>query len=92
MKNQNGTGSIYKLKGKRRKSWAVRISYQNDIGVMKRKYLGYFETKKEAQETLFNYNKNPLLFSGKTFGEIKNLWFSSLYWYESRRIIKFKSC
>jgi len=78
MKNQNGTGSIYKLKGKRRKSWAVRISYQNDIGVMKRKYLGYFETKKEAQETLFNYNKNPLLFSGKTFGEIKNLWFSSV--------------
>lgn len=78
MKNQNSTGSIYKLKGKRRKSWAVRISYQNDIGVMKRKYLGYFETKKEAQETLFNYNKNPLLFSGKTFGEIKNLWFSSV--------------
>ncbi len=78
MKNQNGTGSIYKLKGKRRKSWAVRISYQNDIGVIKRKYLGYFETKKEAQETLFNYNKNPLLFSGKTFGEIKNLWFSSV--------------
>ncbi len=78
MKNQNGTGSIYKLKGKRRKSWAVRISYQDDTGVMKRKYLGYFETKKEAQETLFNYNKNPLLFSGKTFGEIKNLWFSSV--------------
>ena len=78
MKNQNGTGSITKLKGKRRKSWAVRISYQDDTGVMKRKYLGYFETKKEAQEVLFNYNKNPLLFSGKTFGEIKNLWFSSV--------------
>ena len=37
MKNQNGTGSITKLKGKRRKSWAVRISYQDDTGVMRRK-------------------------------------------------------
>ena len=78
MKNQNGLGTVTKLKGKRRKSWAVRISYQDDTGVMKRKYLGYFETKKEAQEVLYNYNKNPLLFSGKTFGEIKNLWFSSV--------------
>ena len=78
MKNQNGLGTITKLKGKRRKSWAVRISYQNDTGVMKRKYLGYFETKKEAQEVLYNYNKNPLLFSGKTFKEISYLWFTSV--------------
>ena len=78
MKNQNGTGSIYKLKGKRRKPWAIRISYQNEIGATKRKYLGYFETKKEAQEVLFTYNKNPLLFSGKTFKEIKTLWLSSI--------------
>ena len=78
MKNQNGTGSITKLKGKRRKSWAVRISYQDDTGVMRRKYLGYFETKKEAQEVLFNYNKNPLLFSGKTFGELSQLWLLSV--------------
>lgn len=78
MKNQNGTGSIYKLKGKRRKPWAIRISYQNETGATKRKYLGYFETKKEAQEVLFTYNKNPLLFSGKTFKEIKTLWLSSI--------------
>ena len=78
LKNQNGTGSIYKLKGKRRKSWAVRISYQDEIGTTRRKYLGYFETKKEAQEILFIYNKNPLLFSGKTFKEISYLWFTSV--------------
>lgn len=78
MKNQNGLGTVTKLKGKRRKSWAVRISYQDDTGVMKRKYLGYFETKKEAQEVLYNYNKNPLLFSGKTFKEISYLWFTSV--------------
>ncbi|BEO90653.1 site-specific integrase [Fusobacterium nucleatum] len=78
MKNQNRLGTVTKLKGKRRKSWAVRISYQDDTGVMKRKYLGYFETKKEAQEALYNYNKNPLLFSGKTFKEISHLWFTSV--------------
>lgn len=78
MKNQNGLGTVTKLKGKRRKSWAVRISYQDDTGVMKRKYLGYFETKKEAKEVLYNYNKNPLLFSGKTFKEISYLWFTSV--------------
>ena len=78
LKNQNGTGSITKLKGKRRKPWAVRISYKDNSRETKRKYLGYFETKKEAQEILFNYNKNPLLFSGKTFKEIKTLWLSSV--------------
>ena len=78
MKNQNGLGTVTKLKGKRRKSWAVRISYQDDTGVMKRKYLGYFETKKEAQEVLYNYNKNPLLFSGKTFKEISSLWLETV--------------
>ena len=78
MKNQNGTGSITKLKGKRRKSWAVRISYKNENGTMKRKYIGYFETKKEAQEALFNCNKNPLLFSGKTFKEISSLWLGTV--------------
>lgn len=77
LKNQNGTGSITKLKGKRRRPWAVRISYKDNAST-KRKYLGYFETKKEAQEVLFNYNKNPLLFSGQTFKEIKNLWYSSI--------------
>ena len=78
MKNQNGTGSITKLKGKRRKPWAVRISYQDETGATKRKYLGYFTTKKEAQEVLFSYNKNPLYFSDKTFKEIKTLWLSSI--------------
>lgn len=78
MKNENGTGSIYKLKGKRRKSWAVRISYKDETGTTRRKYIGYFETKKEAQEVLFIYNKNPLAYSGKTFKEISSLWLGTV--------------
>lgn len=78
MKNENGTGSIYKLKGKRRRPWVVRVTTGYSIdGRQKRKLIGTFETKREAQEVLFNYNKNPLLFSQKTFGEIRENWWNN---------------
>lgn len=77
MKNENGTGSVYKLKGKRRKPWVARITLGYENGKQKKKTIGTFKTKSEAQEKLFEYNKNPLLFSGKTFGEIKDLWFNN---------------
>ena len=68
MKNSNGSGSICKLKGKRRKPWYVRatIEFSAD-GKQIRKSIGTFATKREAQEALYNYNKNPLLYSKKTF-------------------------
>ncbi|MEG0191077.1 MAG: hypothetical protein RR681_07815 [Lachnospiraceae bacterium] len=52
MKMPNGYGSVIKLSGKRRKPWAVRISYMNESpdGVIKRKlkYLEYFVKKESA--------------------------------------------
>ena len=42
-KRPNGTGSVYKLPGKRKKPWAVVISNGK-----KRTYGGYFETETEA--------------------------------------------
>ncbi|MGL5367629.1 MAG: tyrosine-type recombinase/integrase, partial [Cetobacterium somerae] len=78
MKNSNGSGSICKLKGKRRKPWYVRatIEFSND-GKQIRKSIGTFATKREAQEALYNYNKNPLLYSKKTFKNILDLWWSA---------------
>lgn len=78
MKNENGTGNIYKIKGKRRKPWAVRVTtgYTTD-GKQIRKYIGTYETKKEAQEKLIEYLRSPCLFSKKTFKEIKELWWES---------------
>ncbi len=76
MKNQNGLGSVFKLKGKRRKPWTVKISYRDQDNKIKRKYLGFFETKREAQKLQLEYSKNPLLFNGKTFKEIKELWWA----------------
>ena len=64
MKNPNGFGSVYKLSDKkRRKPWAVRVTESWDIvdGKLKRKYkyIGYYETRKEAMQALSEYNVNP---------------------------------
>lgn len=64
MKNPNGFGSVYKLSDKkRRKPWAVRVTDSWDIvdGKLKRKYkyIGYYETRKEAMQALAEYNVNP---------------------------------
>lgn len=78
MKNENGAGNIYKIKGKRRKPWAVRVTAGYTVdGKQIRKYIGTYETKKEAQEKLFEYLKNPNLFSKKTFKEIRELWWET---------------
>ncbi|MGL4865343.1 MAG: tyrosine-type recombinase/integrase [Cetobacterium sp.] len=78
MKNSNGGGSISKLKGKRRKPWVVRFTtgYSSE-GKQIRKSIGTFATKREAQEALYNYSKNPLLYSKKTFKNILDLWWSA---------------
>ena len=78
MKNGNGSGNIYKIKGKRRKPWAVRVTTGYTLeGKQIRKYIGTYETKREAQENLFEYLKNPKLYNKVTFKEITDLWFES---------------
>ena len=63
MKNGNGTGNIYKMKDKSRKPWAVRVTTGYTLeGKQIRKYIGTYETKREAQESLFEYLKNPKLY------------------------------
>ena len=77
MKNENGSGSVYKLKGKRRKPWVACVTIGYEGGKQKRKVLGTFLTKKEAQIELLAYLDNPMLFSGKTFKDIKDLWYQN---------------
>ena len=77
MKNANGEGSVYKLKGKRRKPWVACVTIGYEGGKQKRKSLGTFLTKKEAQIELLAYLDNPMLFSGKTFKDIKDLWYQN---------------
>lgn len=65
MKMANGTGSIYKMKGNRRKPWCVRITtgYKNDFdlerSVQIRKVLGTYSSRKEAMQALARFLDNP---------------------------------
>ena len=60
MKNPNGYGSVIKLSGKRRRPFAARITISyDDNGKQTYKYLGYYETRKEALQELSLYSANP---------------------------------
>jgi len=78
MKNGNGNGSVYKASGKRRKPWIVRVTTgYSTSGTQIRKIIGSYETKREGQEALLEYLKNPTLFSKITFGEVRKLWWDN---------------
>lgn len=67
MKNPNGYGSVFKLSGKRRRPFAVRITAGwTSEGKQKYEYLDYFETRQAAMIALANFNKNPYELSSKT--------------------------
>lgn len=61
MRRPNGTGTVVKLSGRRRKPYAPRICTGRTISksgkvIPKYEYLAYFATAKEAQEFLDRYN------------------------------------
>lgn len=60
MRRGNGEGSIFKLSGKRRKPWAVRVTTgYTDDGKQQYKYIGYYGTKTEAKNAMREYIINP---------------------------------
>lgn len=56
MRNINGYGSVYKLSGKRRKPWCVRITKGWEGEKQVREILGTYKTKEEAEFFLNDYN------------------------------------
>lgn len=84
MRRENGTGSIYKLSGKRRKPWAasVTIGYDSD-GNRLRRLIGTYATKREAAEALALHSINPIppkndITVAELFNEWKNTHFRGL--------------
>ena len=62
MRAPNGYGTVYKLSGKRRRPWVVRVTVgykPNDNGGLSPKveYIGYYATQKEAFQARDEYNK-----------------------------------
>jgi integrase len=67
MKRANGTGTICKLQGNRRKPWAVKLPNGfSEKGNCKYKYLSYHRTKREAERALAVYNEDPYVISRLT--------------------------
>lgn len=78
-KRANGTGSVYKLSGKRTRPWmAVITSYENNI--RKNITIGYYTTEKEALTTLQNIDNQSIPSDfNSTLEEIYNIWSKTHY-------------
>lgn len=80
MKNPNGYGSIIKLPGKRRRPFAAVVTTSIKVDkdgefCQKRKYIGYYETRKEALHALDVYHQNPGTVEARiTFSELYDRW------------------
>lgn len=77
MKRANGTGTIVKLKGNRRKPWMVKIpKYNNDGSFIAQIPIGYFAERPEADLYLAEYNKSHSIFDSEkmhyTFSDVYN--------------------
>ena len=72
MRKPNGYGAVIKLKGNRRKPYAVRVTTGwTDEGKQKTKYLGYYSSSRDAEIALADYNKNPfMVVDDITFAEL----------------------
>lgn len=57
MKRANGTGSIVRLKGNRRRPYAVKVSGRDRDGYVVQRVLSYHATAREAQAALEEYNR-----------------------------------
>ncbi len=72
MRRANGSGAICRLKGNRRKPYAVRVSYPHPTneGKYKQRYLAYFHTSAEAQAYLEKLNCGQIKAGGYTLGDV----------------------
>ena len=71
MKRANGTGTIVKLTGNRRRPYAIKITLgYTETGKLQYKYLSYHKNLKEAQQALAEFTKDPYTLSKYTFKQI----------------------
>lgn len=80
IKRANGSGSIYKLSGNRRKPWTVQLSsgtIRRDDGsyITKRVRLGYYATEEEAILALARYKEGSYSIKDSyTFSDVYEMW------------------
>lgn len=81
MRRANGTGSIVRLSGNRRKPYCVKVSSKDEWGRIKQAPLSYHTKMADAQQALDEYNRNRAAGTAPradklstTLGEIYDLW------------------
>lgn len=88
MKRANGTGSITKVKDKkRRKPWRVRVTIkwildaEGGTSKQETKTLGYFATRQDAEKALIAYSECPYDFKNQnmTFADVYKEWFDKYF-------------
>lgn len=77
MRLPNGYGSVYKLSGKRRNPFIVRVTVGwTDEGKQLLKTIGYYASRPLAMQALAEYNQSPydISASKSTFKDIYEQW------------------
>ena len=71
MRLGNGTGSVFKKSGNRRKPWVARKTVGFKLnGQPIYRYIGYYRTKAEAMTALMDYNRTPYSLEGETLRDM----------------------
>lgn len=87
MKSPNGYGSVFKMSGKRRKPYMVRITNGWEFDPVKEKQVqkyiivGYASTRAEGQQMLADYHRNPFdtKLAKLTFQDVYEYWSKSKF-------------
>ncbi len=86
MRRANGTGSVVKLAGNRRRPYVVRVSYRDKYGTLKQQSLSYHAKAADAQAALDAYNRDAAIAAAPardllatTVGEVYEAWSSREY-------------
>lgn len=78
MKRANGSGTIAKLSGNRRKPYTIRrVIGWKENGNPIIKYQGYYRTRREAEKALNEYNADPYTISKKTLSDVYEDWYAA---------------
>lgn len=82
MKRENGAGSVTKMKDRRKKPWKVTVTtgyyYDPESGItkQKRKVVGCYRTRSEAENALSDFRRNPYDIDARkvTFANLYEQW------------------
>lgn len=88
MRRANGSGTVVKLSGRRRRPFEVRVNTKIDEwGYPRYDVLGRFADRTEALQVLARYNDNPFDVGKRdyTFSQVYDLWYAKKFT-DSRRV------